>query len=107
MTQGHGTLFEENGDTYEGDWLGGRRHGRGRAVYGGRPIDGFGGDVYEGHWENDMKWVACLFFACLTRLPCKQQLHALGPACACIFLPSLNCQVLARGRHSNMRHCVS
>jgi hypothetical protein len=45
----------DNGDTYEGDWVAGQRHGRGRAVYGGRPIDNFGGDVYEGHWENDMK----------------------------------------------------
>jgi hypothetical protein len=53
--QGHGTYFMDNGDTYEGDWVSGQRHGRGRAVYGGRPIDNFGGDVYEGHWENDMK----------------------------------------------------
>jgi len=55
LPQGHGTVFEDNGDTYEGDFLYGQKHGRGRAVYGGRPIDGFGGDVYEGHFENDLK----------------------------------------------------
>lgn len=55
LHQGHGTLFESNGDSYEGDWVNGRRHGRGRAVYGGRPVDGFGGDVYEGHWEDDVR----------------------------------------------------
>jgi hypothetical protein len=53
--QGHGTVFEDNGDTYEGDFLYGQKHGRGRAVYGGRPVDGFGADVYEGHFENDLK----------------------------------------------------
>ncbi|PNW80755.1 hypothetical protein CHLRE_07g328350v5 [Chlamydomonas reinhardtii] len=52
---GHGTFFADNGDTYEGEWLNGRRHGKGRAVYGGRPVDGFGGDVYEGYFENDVK----------------------------------------------------
>lgn len=53
--QGHGTFFEDSGDNYEGEWYEGKRHGKGRAVYGGRPIDGFGGDVYEGSWEDDMK----------------------------------------------------
>lgn len=53
--QGHGTFFCDNGDTYEGEWHNGRRHGKGRAVYGGRPIDGFGGDVYEGYFEDDVK----------------------------------------------------
>jgi len=48
-------VFEDNGDTYEGDFLYGQKHGRGRAVYGGRPVDGFGADVYEGHFENDLK----------------------------------------------------
>ncbi|KXZ53902.1 hypothetical protein GPECTOR_6g820 [Gonium pectorale] len=52
---GHGTFFADNGDTYEGEWLNGKRHGKGRAVYGGRPVDGFGGDVYEGYFENDVK----------------------------------------------------
>ncbi len=54
---GHGTFFDDSGDTYEGEWLNGQRHGKGRAVYGGRPVDGFGGDIYEGSFENDMKCV--------------------------------------------------
>ena len=53
--QGHGTFFADNGDTYEGEWLNGRRHGKGRAVCGGRAVDGFGGDVYEGYFEDDVK----------------------------------------------------
>lgn len=52
---GHGTCFDDDGNSYEGDWLNGKRHGKGRAVYGGRAIDGFGGDVYEGNFANDMK----------------------------------------------------
>jgi hypothetical protein len=55
LRQGHGTFFADDGDTYEGEWHNGKRHGKGRAVYGGRPVDGFGGDVYEGYFENDVK----------------------------------------------------
>lgn len=53
--QGHGTYFEDNGDTYEGEYLNGKRHGKGRAVYGGRAVDNFGGDVYEGYFRDDVK----------------------------------------------------
>eukprot|EP00798_Chlamydomonas_sp_ICE-L_P011785 gene11785-14917_t len=54
MPTGHGTFFEENNDSYEGDWLDGKKHGKGRAVYGGRASDQFGADVYEGGFEDDM-----------------------------------------------------
>lgn len=53
--QGHGIYYGEDGIVYEGDWVNGLRHGKGRAIYGGRPSDGFGGDVYEGNWENDVR----------------------------------------------------
>jgi hypothetical protein len=53
--QGDGVFFDDDGNSYEGEWMDGKRHGRGRAVYGGRAVDGFGGDVYEGHWENGMR----------------------------------------------------
>jgi hypothetical protein len=33
----------------------GKRHGKGRQTYGGRPPDGFGGDIYEGDWVRDMR----------------------------------------------------
>jgi hypothetical protein len=53
--QGQGRYVEDNGDTYDGEWRDGLRHGRGRATYGGRPGDGAGADVYEGCWEGNMR----------------------------------------------------
>lgn len=55
LPQGQGTNFDETGDTYEGEYIDGMKQGRGRAVYGGRPVDGFGGDVYEGSFLDNVK----------------------------------------------------
>lgn len=43
------------GEPYEGSFQDGLRHGQGRQVYGGRPLDGWGGDVYEGDWFEDKR----------------------------------------------------
>jgi hypothetical protein len=53
--QGQGRYVEDSGDTFDGEWRDGLRHGRGRATYGGRPGDGVGADVYEGCWEANMR----------------------------------------------------
>lgn len=58
ILQGSGLFYDDDGNLYEGEWIQGKRHGQGRAVYGGRAIDAFGGDVYEGHWENDLRCFA-------------------------------------------------
>ncbi|GBF87927.1 MORN repeat-containing protein [Raphidocelis subcapitata] len=52
---GQGVFFDGSGNSYEGGWRAGRREGLGRAVYSGRPGDGFGGDVYEGMWSGDLR----------------------------------------------------
>lgn len=54
-THGFGVLYNEYGEKYEGCFEDGKRHGRGRQTYGGRPIDGFGGDVYDGEWAAGMR----------------------------------------------------
>lgn len=54
-THGFGVLYNEYGEKYEGCFENGKRHGRGRQTYGGRPIDGFGGDVYDGEWAGGMR----------------------------------------------------
>lgn len=54
--KGNGIFYDDNGSFYEGEWWDGKRHGRGRAVYGGREVDGSGGDAYEGNWENDFRY---------------------------------------------------
>jgi hypothetical protein len=55
LSQGSGLFYDDLGNSYDGEWQAGLRHGRGRSVTGGRPVDGFGGDVYEGSWEHDVK----------------------------------------------------
>lgn len=52
---GRGVLYTDKGEPYEGDFVDGLRHGQGRQVYGGRPLDGFGGDTYEGEWFEDKR----------------------------------------------------
>lgn len=54
-SQGYGIFWSKNGDRYEGEWVGGRRNGKGRQTYGGRFPDGFGGDLYEGEWLDDRR----------------------------------------------------
>jgi hypothetical protein len=54
-THGYGVLYNEFGEKYEGFFEGGKRHGKGRQMYGGRPIDGFGADVYDGEWVAGMR----------------------------------------------------
>lgn len=54
-SQGYGIFWSKNGDRYEGEWVGGKRNGKGRQTYGGRFPDGFGGDLYEGEWLNDKR----------------------------------------------------
>lgn len=52
---GRGMLYTDKGEPYEGEFMDGLRHGKGRQVYGGRPLDGFGGDIYEGDWVEDKR----------------------------------------------------
>ena len=52
---GMGVFYNEKGECYNGEWKHGMRHGKGRQTYGGRPVDGFGGDVYEGDWQDDKR----------------------------------------------------
>lgn len=53
--QGQGLFYDDAGNSYDGEWQAGLRHGRGKSVAGGRPTDGFGGDVYEGGWQQDLR----------------------------------------------------
>ena len=46
--QGDGIMQFDNGDTYEGSWSQGKKHGTGKMTYRN-------GDIYDGSWENDMK----------------------------------------------------
>eukprot|EP00775_Hariotina_reticulata_P009040 gene9040-9211_t len=55
LPHGAGLFYDADGNSYEGEWQSGLRHGRGRAVTGGRAIDGFGGDVFEGSWQQDLR----------------------------------------------------
>jgi hypothetical protein len=56
--QGSGVYFDDEGSSYEGEFLAGMRHGRGRAVAAtldDSAGDGGGGDVYEGCWLHDKR----------------------------------------------------
>ena len=46
--EGTGVMLFDNGDTYEGEWSQGKKHGHGIMTYYNR-------DVYDGDWANDMK----------------------------------------------------
>lgn len=46
--EGHGKMIYENQDTYEGDWVSGKREGNGVLTLSN-------GDSYKGSWKNDMK----------------------------------------------------
>ena len=52
---GIGVYYNAKGECFNGDWLRGKRHGKGRQTYGGRPVDGYGGDVYQGDWMDDKR----------------------------------------------------
>ena len=52
---GEGTFYNDKGECYAGEWCEGMREGKGRQTYGGRPVDGYGGDVYEGEWQRDKR----------------------------------------------------
>ena len=54
LPHGEGVLFSEDGDVYQGEFLNGMRHGKGKQTYHGGK-DGTGGDIYEGWWENDKR----------------------------------------------------
>ena len=36
--QGFGTFFNKKGEFYQGEWKAGKRYGKGRQTYGGRPV---------------------------------------------------------------------
>ncbi len=46
VPHGHGTLVERAGDRYDGDWLNGKRHGRGRSYTSEANC------TFEGTWNN-------------------------------------------------------
>ncbi len=46
VPHGHGTLVERDGDRYDGDWLNGRRHGKGREYTAER------NGTVEGTWKE-------------------------------------------------------
>lgn len=48
--QGHHTVSFAIGDVYEGEWVNGRRHGKGKETVGIK-----GDVVYEGEWINNMR----------------------------------------------------
>lgn len=52
---GKGTFYNDRGECYVGEWLDGLREGKGKQTYGGRAVDGYGGDVYEGEWKQDQR----------------------------------------------------
>jgi len=52
--EGFGTFFNKKGEFFQGEWRQGKRYGKGRQTYGGRPPDGFGGDIYEGDWLDGL-----------------------------------------------------
>ena len=47
--------YNSKGECYSGEWLKGKRNGEGKQTYGGRPVDGYGGDVYQGDWSGDKR----------------------------------------------------
>lgn len=68
LIQGSGVYFDDEGNSYEGEFQAGLRHGRGRAVAcsGGADSSSKGsagagaaavaaGDVYEGCWQHDKR----------------------------------------------------
>jgi hypothetical protein len=56
VSQGSGVYYDDEGNSYEGEFQGGLRHGRGRAMTAGDSAGAGGsGDVYEGCWLNGMR----------------------------------------------------
>jgi len=52
LYQGQGVIDYRNGDTYDGSFKGGKRHGWGRFTIASRTPSG-SGDMYEGEWAHD------------------------------------------------------
>ena len=57
LREGFGTFTwsekgSKSGQSYEGEWLNNRQHGKGKMIYAPDPKDGFEGSVDEGNWIN-------------------------------------------------------
>jgi hypothetical protein len=78
VLQGAGVYFYKDGSKYQGEWVAGKRVGRGRMDYAN-------GDMYDGQWDNDKRHgTGILILGVCVRAPVDPVRYIAGYVCLCL-----------------------